>query len=315
MISIVIPVYKAEQYLCRCIESIQRQTYRDIEIILIDDGSPDRCGEICDQYAAQDNRIVVVHKANQGAAAARNDGLDIARGELIGFVDSDDCIHERMFEMLYTELREKNADMAICGSKTVTTMPSSIETIELKSGIEMNDSQLWNEVFKNLNNAVWNKLYKRELIGELRFPVNQHHGEDLLFNLQYIQKCRKAVKIEAPLYLYLKREGSVTMSGFSSKKVMEITSKDIAKEIIGHCRPELMNIAELYCFRARLNVIRSIVKARVEIQNIDILEQCREYVRENYRTVRIGLGFKEKVEYFLYMYARAVHRWVICKFF
>ena len=118
-ISIIIPVYKVENYLEKCIDSILCQTYRNLEVILVDDGSPDKCGEICDRYAAKDNRVKVIHKKNAGVARARNDGIDIATGDYISFIDSDDWIAENAYEVLYNGLKEYNADCSVGGCVNV----------------------------------------------------------------------------------------------------------------------------------------------------------------------------------------------------
>lgn len=110
-ISIIVPVYKAEPYLRKCIDSILNQTFKDFELILVDDGSPDRCGEICDEYALKDSRIKIIHKENSGRSSARNVGLDIAQGEYIGFVDSDDWIEPDMYEVLYSKAKIESADI------------------------------------------------------------------------------------------------------------------------------------------------------------------------------------------------------------
>lgn len=118
-ISIIVPVYKAEPYLKKCIDSILNQTFKDFELILVDDGSPDRCGEICDEYALKDSRIKIIHKENGGQSSARNVGLDIAQGEYIGFVDSDDWIEPDMYKKLFKVLKNDNVDMAICNINSI----------------------------------------------------------------------------------------------------------------------------------------------------------------------------------------------------
>ena len=116
-LSVIVPVYKVEKYLSKCIDSILAQTFTDFELILIDDGSPDRCGEICDEYAAKDSRIIVIHQQNKGVSAARNAGLEIAKGKYIGFVDSDDWIEPEMYQILIATANETASELVICGSK------------------------------------------------------------------------------------------------------------------------------------------------------------------------------------------------------
>lgn len=323
MIFIIIPVYNVEKYLHRCIDSILAQTYDEFELVLVDDGSPDKCGYICDEYAMKDKRITVIHKKNGGLASARNAGLEyvFSKSELhindfIGFVDSDDVIAPNMYECLHS-MYQLSIDLAMCAHETVKEgQKCCVYSANREyNKVLLNENELWEEVFGNLNNAVWNKLYRAEFMKDIRFMEGIIHGEDLIFNLQYLLKCKNGAMIDAKCYYYIKRTGSITSSIFSDRRLMEIEAKERAKEIIIEHRPEQILNAKKHCFRARLNVIRSIVKARVEVQNIDILEQCREYVRDNYRTVRSKIKFKEKIEYFLYIYAKNMYRWVICKFF
>lgn len=314
MISVVVPVYKAEKYLESCVVSIQKQTYTDIEIILVEDGSPDNCGIICDELAKSDDRIRVIHQKNQGQAVARNVALDISKGEYITFVDSDDTIQPQMLETLITLLKKYDSDIAICGHKVVYE-----ENCTDNRYAEIGDErilfrdELWQEVFGKLNNAVWNKLYISSKIGELRFPEGMIHGEDLIFNLKYLTKCEKGAVSNLPLYNYLQRQDSVTGSSFSEKKICEIDSKDRALHIIEKYAPEQLINAKKYCFRARMNVIRAIYKSKKEKQYLKNLDSYRKYIKENYASVKANLRIKEKVEYVLYIWLRPVYKLLVTK--
>lgn len=303
MISVIVPVYKVEKYLRQCVESIQNQTYMDWEMILVDDGSPDRCGEICDELAALDKRIKVIHQRNARQAAARNNGLEYAlhRGvnpdnHYITFVDSDDTIDSQMFEMLVNMMESGVYDLAICGHQIVRDneepKPCSVGTQRM-----LDESDLWGEVFGRLNNAVWNKLYKASLLNELRFPVGMIHGEDLIFNIEYISRCRNAVLNDGAFYHYYKRSSSITTGKFSGAKLMEITSKDEARRLVAQYHPAQLQNAELYCFRARMNVMRAIYKAGMQDTYRSKITEYRAYVGENYSKVRTNLKLKESVEF------------------
>lgn len=308
MISVIVPVYKVEKYLRKCVESIQAQTYRDLEIILVDDGSPDECPALCDEFAIGDARIKVVHKANGGQASARNEGLKIANGEYIGFVDSDDYIQPNMFEVLYELMNRNNTALAICGCRTVDEDGTTIvSTGNSTTPIILERKALWIEVFGNLNNAVWNKLFKAELLKGIMFPEGIIHGEDLLFNLEYLKRCRNAVMVTDSLYSYLKREGSVTKQAFSPKKMYEIISKDMARDIVLTEMPSLAKVAELFSFRARMNVLRSITKAAVATQYSSNVTECEEYIKSNYSSVKSLMRNREKVEYILYRYFKPIY--------
>ena len=197
MISVIVPVYGVEAYLDRCVKSVLSQTYGDLEIILVDDGSPDRCGEMCDRWAAHDPRIRAVHQTNTGSAGARNTGLDIYTGEYICFVDSDDEIDLKMIEILYEAVQNGRYDLAICGHQRfregegISSFHGNASTART-----LTNAELWEEIFGRLNNAVWNKLYRKDLIGSLRFLRGLIHGEDLIFNLRYIIRCENALMID-----------------------------------------------------------------------------------------------------------------------
>lgn len=312
MISVIVPVYKTEKYLRKCVESIQAQTYRDLEIILVDDGSPDGCPVLCDELAIGDARIKVVHKTNGGQASARNEGLRLAKGEYIGFVDSYDYIQPNMFEVLYDLMNQNDTAFAICGCRTVDEDGITIaSTRNSTEPIILDRKALWTEIFGNLNNAVWNKLFKAELMRGITFPEGIIHGEDLLFNLEYLKYCRRAAMVTEPLYSYLKREGSVTKQAFSSKKLYEITSKDMARDIVLTEMPSLAKVADLFSFRARMNILRSITKAGVVTQYSSDVIECEEYIKSNYRNVKSLMRGKEKVEYILYRHFKPIYNIII----
>lgn len=320
MVSIIVPVYKVEKYLRKCVESILSQTYRDIEVILVDDGSPDSCGKICDEFALTDGRVKVIHQKNGGSAAARNAGLGyimqdrcVNRNDYVAFVDSDDTIDSKMFYTLVNMMESGTYDLAICGHQIVheneQPKPASV-------GIQkvLNDGEMWDEVFGHLNNAVWNKLYKASLLKEIRFPVGMIHGEDLIFNIEYISKCQNAIMNDGQFYHYYKRSGSITTGKFSDAKLMEITSKDEAKRLIEQYCPAQLENAELYCFRARMNVIRSVYKAGKEKEYSEQISECNVYLCKNYDAVKSKVRFKECLEYRLWKRSREVYRLIVKAF-
>ena len=305
MISVIIPVYNVEAYLEMCVNSICRQTYQNLEIILVDDGSTDNSGLICDKLSQADNRIRVIHKQNGGLSSARNAGLDIAHGEFISFVDSDDTIHPRMMEVLLSLI--KNKDIAICGHQEIKVNHPPQQVVSLSRDETLTQNELWREVFCRLNNAAWNKLYRKDLIGCLRFSEELLHGEDLIFNLNYLRVCELGAINRTKLYNYLKREGSITKSKFSSKRFLEIISKDTAYDIVKKSRPEYLPIAELFSFRARMNVARAIYHEHLEGQYHTEILSILSYVKKHYRGVKGLMQFKERVEYTLLIYLRSIY--------
>ena len=310
MISIIIPVYKAELYIRNCLNSVLNQTYKDYEVILIDDGSPDACGKICEEYAENRSNWIVVHQQNAGQAAARNLGLSMAKGDYICFIDSDDSVHSNYLQKLYHSLIETNSDLAICGYQRISES-SKITKLEENELVKLNENELWEEVFCHLNNAVWNKLYRKDFLNGLHFPCGLYHGEDLMFNLRYISRCKNAVWVQSKLYYYWEREGSVTKSVFSERKLMEIDSKDAAREFIKNHHPNLLSVADKYCFRARMNIIRSIYKNFKENDYSNQIYEYSSYVKENYPKVSALIELKEKVEYFLFVKVRWLYLCII----
>lgn len=203
LVTVIVPVYKVEKHIHRCLDSIVQQTYGNLEIILIDDGSPDESGRICDEYAAKDPRITVIHQQNGGISDARNKGLDKARGEYIGFVDSDDWIHLEMYQKLVEIGLEHHADIAIGGHNYVTKSrifpPYQMHGIQIYHTREAMIELLRDETFSNF---MWNKIYKRDLFEGIRFPKGQVM-EDMAVAYRLFLKAEKVVLHDRPLYYYV----------------------------------------------------------------------------------------------------------------
>lgn len=207
IISIIVPVYKVEKYLKRCIDSIVNQTYENIEIILVDDGSPDNCGNICDEYAEQYKRIKVIHKENGGQSSARNAGLDVAKGEYIGFVDSDDYIDEEMYEQLMKIALDTDADIVECEcragkSDNFSVFGKNTRTIEIYNNIESIEKFYFGEQINGIANMVWDKLYKRYLFDNIRFLDGYNRGEDANITPKLLYSSKKIVKYNYNYYNY-----------------------------------------------------------------------------------------------------------------
>ncbi len=210
-ISVIVPIYKVEAYLDKCIQSLVDQTYSDLEIILVDDGSPDRCGEICEEWAKKDTRIRVVHKANGGLSDARNAGLAVATGEYIGFVDSDDWIEPRMYELLYAAMQETGAQIAECTRENFSdTTPATPFEAEVPEGQCYSAEQALAELIGDgdLRQTVWNKLYCAELVKNKLFPVGKIN-EDEFWTYRVFGEAECIVRIEAALYHYYQRDDSI----------------------------------------------------------------------------------------------------------
>ena len=214
-LSIIVPVYKVEPYLSKCIDSILAQTFTDFELILIDDGSPDRCGEISDEYASKDDRIVVIHQNNQGVGAARNVGLKIAKGSFLGFVDSDDWIKPEMYSTMISLAKEKTFDIVMCGADHWSE-DGELLYHDLREEQEYTSSaQLVVGLYgapSIFTGALWNKIYSRKCVADSVFEPSLKMAEDWLFLADVLHRANRGIKIAAPLYNYLERSSSVTRS-------------------------------------------------------------------------------------------------------
>lgn len=208
VISIIIPVYNTEPYLRKCIDSILKQTFIDLECLLIDDGSSDKSPEICDEYAGKDNRVIVVHQKNAGVSAARNTGIQAARGKYIAFVDSDDYVLQGMYYSLLNEMVHEEKDTSCCGyvHNGKEYVPSfNLDNISTAGIVYHLENRL-------LFGLVWNKIYNLEIINNhsVRFIAGCSFGEDMIFNLQYFSKINSICCINRALYFYNDNTDSIT---------------------------------------------------------------------------------------------------------
>ena len=210
-ISIIVPVYKVEKYLDKCVESIVNQTYKDLEIILVDDGSPDNCPKICDEWAKKDDRIKVIHKKNGGLSDARNIGMNTATGDYLGFVDSDDVISIDMYKNLIEIIEKNDADISACQECIFNDEENPIFVNDNVVTIIEDNNEALNDIINNevILSYVWNKLYKKELWKNITFPFGKNY-EDTFVLHKVISKARKVVVINSAMYGYRRRSNSIT---------------------------------------------------------------------------------------------------------
>lgn len=226
-ISVIIPVYGVESYIDRCIKSVVNQTYKNLEIILVDDGSPDNCPSICDQWAKQDKRIKVIHKKNGGLSDARNAGMDIVTGDLIGFVDSDDWISEKMYQLLYENMITNHSDISACGVEIVwddDNIPNKQLTPKGEYVLSRKDAMEAIVAESILKQPVWYKLYKTELIRSILFPKGKCH-EDVFWSYRAIGEARCVSVFDTPCYYYYQRKDSIMGNEYSLKRLDVLDAK------------------------------------------------------------------------------------------
>ena len=210
IISIVVPVYKVEKYIRRCIDSILAQTFTDFELILVDDGSPDNCGAICDEYAAKDHRIKVIHKPNGGVSAARNTALDAATGRYIMFCDSDDFVSPEWCQVMLNAIEEYPSALITSEMQKVDEEASANREDCGTSDSAIEDVSYYTVYNRGLSGFTWNKIFRRDIIEQnhLRFDENRRIGEDVQFVISYCAFCESYMLIKDPLYYYVQRKSS-----------------------------------------------------------------------------------------------------------
>ena len=222
LISVLIPAYNVQKYLGRCLRSVLKQTYQNLEIVVVDDGSTDQTYEVAKKFAEQDHRIVLLQKVNENnVATARNYLLDHCHGKYCVWVDSDDCVKAQYVEKLYQALISHQADMSIC-RHTIRVFPMPILPSVHRAEHEYVGDQMIPRVLYRTAFTLWNKMYRMDLINgadQVRFDPKYCYDEDLLFNLKYLQRCQKIVHISERLYHYFWRAGSETHKKFSESRV------------------------------------------------------------------------------------------------
>lgn len=216
-ISVIVPVYQVEAYLERCVDSVKNQTYTDSECILVDDGSTDRSGDLCERYAAEDSRFIVIHKENGGLSSARNAALEIAGGEYICFLDSDDVLHPQALERMLAAMEQTGADLVCAPLQEFSTPRPEIPVLNRveQEVLERSDfiDQLLPENFGRISVTACGKLYRREIFRTLRYPEGKIY-EDLHVYLDVLLSCKKIAVLDAPLYYYYKNPVSITRSNY-----------------------------------------------------------------------------------------------------
>ena len=217
MISVIVPIYNVAPYLRQCVDSILMQTYSDLEVLLVDDGSPDECGKICDEYTKSDHRVRVFHTENRGLSAARNVGIENAKGEYLGFVDSDDWIEPDMYEILLKNIQNTNAGISICGYlyESENTQKECACGKNLYSGIDLQLALFEGKI----NSSVWNKLYRRELFQDLYFPEGMNY-EDVAIMHRIVDRAGKIATIGEVKYHYRVRSDSISKT-YTAKNMLD----------------------------------------------------------------------------------------------
>lgn len=305
-ISIIVPIYNIEKYLPRCLESILAQTYKDIEVILVDDGSVDNSGRIADTYANKDQRIKVIHQINKGVSAARNAGLDLATGDYIGFVDGDDYIEPDMYEILMQIMDEQQVDIAHCGYQMV--YPSRVDYYyNTKEKQKMNREEGVFEILKGrkVEPGLWNKLYKAELFKQVRLPVGIAETEDLLCNFELFSLAESSYFYDVSKYHYILRSGSATNEILSEKKRRD--RYYVVSSIMSN-----VNHNDAYYAIAYERYLRILIENSMQKDYSNLRKESLEMLRKESRKAVLsrGLGLKIKGMVIATSYLQELYRLV-----
>lgn len=276
-VSVIVPVYQVEKYLRQCLDSIVNQTFKDIEVILIDDGSKDNSGKICDEYALKDNRVKVMHQENMGLSDARNSGMNLMSGKYFMFVDSDDYVSEQMIEKLYTSALETDADVVCCNFEYFWENNENESFSTKQKREELNSSEIFshrkNEKNYGIWTVAWNKLYKSSSMNSFRFRSGKIHEDEFWANDIY-QKDLKVVTIEDSLYYYRQRHNSI------------VSIKSIKKEF---------DLIEAFQERMQIYLNQNMYPDqayKVLIYSLEPLNECRKLKRTEEENIR----YKHAVE-------------------
>lgn len=318
LVSVIVAVYNIEEYLSRCVDSILAQTYRNLEIILVDDGSKDQSGSICDSYAEKDRRIKVIHKKNGGLSDARNAGMNAATGEYIGFVDGDDWIEPDMYRAMYFACEKEKAQAAVCRYKQITKSGiidgSAGNSVSLSRDEALEIYVCGDERYL-IYNSVWSKLFARDLVEGMRFPVGKN-SEDIMFTTRAFCRMERLVYLDEAYYNYvLDREGSIM-----NEKAGERRLKDeipFWQEQIAYFReagmPDLSDKAAYHFYRRLLFYYIDFMenkKTRIFAdQIVGLLRADREKIRGIYRKDYVAMGDRARMKLALLLpgaYYRAV---------
>lgn len=304
LISVVVAVYNVEKYIAKCIDSLLAQSYGNLEIILVDDGSTDHSGEICDAYAEKNKAVKVLHKENGGLSSARNTGIACSNGELIGFVDGDDIVDKEMYDKLYSNLLLTNSDISICGRYYVYGDSKKIIRYNEKPGIQVMDSK---SAIKKMNSfssfdmAAWDKLYKRALFNSIKFPENKL-SEDYFIMYKLFLNAERICYTPEPLYYYVQRQNSISHTKKINYDFIEAAKQQMVE--VEKIYPELKDILHTAYASANMTVYDFYLKQHMLCPYVQ-QKKMQGNVKKNLKYIRsnTALPFPKILQAFLFVYS------------
>lgn len=300
LISVIVPIYNVEKYLARCVDSIVNQTYKNLEIILVDDGSPDRCPQMCDDYAKKDSRIKVVHKNNGGLSDARNAGMVVATGEYISFIDSDDYVSDDFFECLLDVMNKENSDIAEC-SVVKFYEDNRFDEFSDDLSVKTYDTQdaMSALIAENpFHQHVWNKLYKTELVKDIPYAVGKLN-EDEFWTYRVFGRANKVARINKTMYYYFQRSSSIMGVGYNIRRLDALEGKANRQKYIENNFPDLSTQAKIDLYGSCMFAYQSVLKFMSGADKKKALELIRKYRKMyNLSFDEIKLADKSARKYF-----------------
>jgi len=308
LISVIVPIYKVEDYLRKCLDSILNQSYTNLEIILVDDGSPDSCPQICDEYAKKDTRIKVIHKKNGGLSDARNVGIESSSGKYISLIDSDDYINKYFIETLYKHLIETQSDIAICNYQKVFAS----DVIDIKNRFPDSDNFIYenDDKFSPLYTrfgipfvVAWNKLYKAEIFKQhnIRYPLGKIHEDEFVIH-ELLNVAERVCFFDTPLYNYVIRDGSIMSQKLSEKNISAFDA--FVNRILFYQKhnPAFVEKAiKQLLHRLYTNYHKFTKSAKI------ILKQKFKTIKKQFKAEIKNLSFKEKLKLFIFKYFKFIY--------
>lgn len=297
LVSVIVPVFNVESYLAEALDSVICQTYTNLEIIVIDDGSTDGSGRICDEYAGKDRRIRVIHQENRGLSAARNAGLDVMKGETVSFLDSDDAYYPEFIETMMTAMIRENAEIVTCKNSIQRTTGKMTGSRDekiyplIQPGVYDRAETLRALADEQINHSVWNKLYRKELWSGIRFPEGSVY-EDIAITYRLIDRSRKICVLDLPLYMYRKRPGSIS-NVKSAKNISDyFVARSQFEQFIQANIPGIFTDEQLNWFRRqglRRRIVRYIhYSGNPETEGKAFRKEQRKQISKEGKTIGIG---------------------------
>lgn len=321
LVSAIVPIYKVEKDLEACVKSIQNQSYKNLEIILVDDGSPDRCPVICEILKSCDKRISVIHKKNGGLSDARNAALEVCKGDYILFVDSDDLIHEDMIDTLLGLSLDYGSEITVCDYVSVPTKSFIYNRIKPQAKVDSVVEELtpdealryMMDVYKNFQVSACNKLYKASLFNKIRYPVGVYY-EDIAITYKLIDKSTKVVYTHSEYYFYQLRANSITRSGFNKRDLDKIKNCTELVDFVKVKYPAIYQNAVVYKYvYCYMTIINKLLRSEDEGSR-KLLGSLLKEIKENMADIKLKLiPIKKRILFFIMLYNLNIYSFVQSK--